>query len=81
MIRFFHWFNNLYPVWLVSLAIVAFFKPQTMLWFDKPWILWSLAASMLDVSGVLSASTISPASDVTAAAKTIIPLGTFAVTC
>ena len=47
MQRFFNWFNNLYPVWLVSLAIVAFFKPQTMLWFDKPWILWSLAASML----------------------------------
>ena len=36
MSRFFNWFNNLYPVWLVSLAVVAFFKPQTMLWFDKP---------------------------------------------
>lgn len=41
----------------------------------------ALAASMIDVSGVLSATTVSPASDVTASAKTIIPLGTFAVTC
>lgn len=54
MQRFFNWFNNLYPVWLVSLAIVAFFKPQTMLWFDKPWILWSLAASMLGMGLTLS---------------------------
>lgn len=54
MQRFFNWFNNLYPVWLVSLAVIAFFKPQTMLWFDKPWILWSLAASMLGMGLTLS---------------------------
>lgn len=54
MQRFFNWFNNLYPVWLVSLATVAFFWPRTMLWFDKPWILWSLAASMLGMGLTLS---------------------------
>ncbi|MDB6003037.1 MAG: Bile acid transporter family protein [Prosthecobacter sp.] len=54
MIRFFNWFNNLYPVWLVSLATLAFFKPETMLWFDKPWIFWSLAASMLGMGLTLS---------------------------
>lgn len=54
MTRFFNWFNNLYPVWLVSLATIAFFKPQTMLWFDKPWIFWSLAASMLGMGLTLS---------------------------
>lgn len=54
MKRFFDWFNNLYPVWLVSLAVLAFFKPQTMLWFDKPWIFWSLAASMLGMGLTLS---------------------------
>lgn len=47
MKRFFEIFNNLYTVWLVGLALVAYWKPATMLWFDKPWILWSLAASML----------------------------------
>jgi len=47
MKRFFDGFNNLYPIWLVSLATIAFFWPQTMLWFDKPWIFWALAASML----------------------------------
>jgi len=36
MIRFLNGFNNLYPVWLVSLAAIAFYKPQTMLWFDTP---------------------------------------------
>ncbi len=54
MSRFLHWFNNLYPVWLVSLAVIAFFRPQTMLWFDKPWIFWSLAASMLGMGLTLS---------------------------
>lgn len=54
MIRFINWFNNLYPVWLVTLAVIAFFKPQTMLWFDKPWIFWSLAASMLGMGLTLS---------------------------
>lgn len=47
MKRFFDWFNNLYTVWLVGLSVVAFIWPQTMLWFDKPWIFWALAASML----------------------------------
>jgi BASS family bile acid:Na+ symporter len=54
MIRFVQWFNNLYPVWLVTLAVIAFFKPATMLWFDKPWIFWSLAASMLGMGLTLS---------------------------
>jgi BASS family bile acid:Na+ symporter len=54
MKRFLDWFNNLYPVWLVSLAILAFYQPQTMLWFDKPWIFWSLAASMLGMGLTLS---------------------------
>ncbi len=47
MKSFFTWFNSFYTVWLVGLAIVAFLWPPTMLWFDKPWIFWSLAASML----------------------------------
>jgi BASS family bile acid:Na+ symporter len=54
MQRFFNWFNNLYPVWLVSLAVISFFKPEVMLWFDKPWILGSLAASMLGMGLTLS---------------------------
>lgn len=54
MKRFFDWFNNLYPVWLVSLAVIAFFKPQTMLWFNSDWVFWSLAASMLGMGLTLS---------------------------
>ena len=54
MQRFLTWFNNLYSVWLVGLAVVAFFWPQTMLWFDRPWIFWSLAASMLGMGLTLS---------------------------
>lgn len=54
MKRFFNWFNNLYPVWLVGLAVIAFLEPQTMRWFDKPWIFWSLAASMLGMGLTLN---------------------------
>lgn len=54
MKRFFDWFNNLYPVWLVTLAVIAFYKPETMLWFDSDWVFWSLAASMLGMGLTLS---------------------------
>jgi len=54
MKSFFDWFNNLYPVWLVGLATIAFFFPQTMLWFGKEWIFCSLAASMLGMGLTLS---------------------------
>jgi BASS family bile acid:Na+ symporter len=54
MKRFTDWFNNLYPVWLVSLAVIAFFKPPAMLWFDSNWVFWSLAASMLAMGLTLS---------------------------
>ena len=54
MKRFFDWFNNLYPVWLVTLAIIAFFKPPVMLWFNSDWVFWSLAASMLGMGLTLS---------------------------
>lgn len=47
MQRYLNWFTTLYPVWLVGLSVIAFLKPESMLWFDKNWIFWSLAASML----------------------------------
>jgi uncharacterized membrane protein len=46
MKRFFDGFNNLYLVWLVGLSVIAYLRPETMLWFGKDWIFWSLAASM-----------------------------------
>ena len=54
MKRFFDWFNNLYPVWLVSLAVLAYYNPETMIWFDSDWVFWSLAASMLGMGLTLS---------------------------
>ncbi len=54
MARFFQWFNNLYPVWLLSLSTLAFIHPPVMLWFGKQWIFWSLAASMLGMGLTLS---------------------------
>ncbi len=54
MQRFLNWFNNLYPFWLVGLAVIAFIWPQTMLWFTGPWIFWSLAFSMLGMGLTLS---------------------------
>lgn len=47
-------FNNLYPVWLVSVAVMAFFKPSLMLWFNANWVFWSLATSMLGMGLTLS---------------------------
>ncbi|MCA9035970.1 MAG: bile acid:sodium symporter family protein [Planctomycetaceae bacterium] len=49
-----HRFNRLYLLWLLLLSTVAFVRPATMIWFDKPWIFWSLAASMLGMGLTLS---------------------------
>mgnify|MGYP006278241567 CR=1 FL=1 len=54
MSRLIQWFNNLYPIWLLSLSIAAFFHPPLMLWFDKQCIFWALAASMLGMGLTLS---------------------------
>ncbi len=47
-------FNNLYSFWVVALSVIAFIWPWTMIWFDKPWIFWSLAGSMLGMGLTLS---------------------------
>ena len=54
MKRMLDWINDLYPCWLVGLATIAFFWPQTMLWFTGPWIFWALALSMLGMGLTLS---------------------------
>lgn len=54
MTRFLAWFTNLYPVWLVGTAAIAFWKPDTMLWFSGQWIVWALSLSMLGMGFTLS---------------------------
>jgi BASS family bile acid:Na+ symporter len=54
MKRFFDGFNNLYLLWLVLLAAVAFYHPPVMLWFDADWVFWSLATSMLGMGLTLN---------------------------
>lgn len=54
MKRILDWVNDLYPVWLVTLAVISFIRPQTMLWFSGPWVTWSLALSMLGMGLTLS---------------------------
>lgn len=47
MQRFLLWFTNLYPVWLVATAVLAFIQPQSLAWFSGQWIVWALSISML----------------------------------
>lgn len=47
-------FTNLYPVWLVGTALLAFLRPETMLWFSGQWIVWALSISMLGMGFTLS---------------------------
>jgi BASS family bile acid:Na+ symporter len=53
MQRFLAWFTNLYPVWLVGTALLAFLRPETMLWFSGQWIVWALSISMLGMGFTL----------------------------
>lgn len=54
MTRLLAWFTNLYPIWLVCTAVLAFFNPGALLWFSGPWILGALAISMLGMGFTLS---------------------------
>ena len=54
MNRLLNWFTRLYPVWLVGTAVLAFVRPQTMLWFSGQWIVWALSVSMLGMGFTLS---------------------------
>lgn len=54
MQRFFSLLNNLYLVGLIGLSVIAFIRPSRILCFDKAWIVWSLAASILGMGLTLS---------------------------
>jgi bile acid:Na+ symporter, BASS family len=54
MQRFLAWFTNLYPVWLVGTAAIAYVKPESLLWFSGQWIVWALSISMLGMGFTLS---------------------------
>lgn len=54
MQKFLAWFTSLYPVWLVTTALIAFFYPHTLLWFSGQWIVWALSLSMLGMGFTLS---------------------------
>jgi len=41
------WFTNLYAVWVIGASILAFFMPESIAWFDGPWIRWALSTVML----------------------------------
>lgn len=49
-------FCSLYPVWLVSTAVLAFFRPDSLSWFSGQWIVWALSISMLGMGFTLSVS-------------------------
>lgn len=49
-------FCSLYPVWLVSTAVLAFFRPEVLSWFSGQWIVWALSISMLGMGFTLSVS-------------------------
>ena len=54
MKSFLTWFTNLYPIWLVGTATLAFLRPETLLWFSGNWIIWALGISMLGMGMTLS---------------------------
>lgn len=53
MQRFLNWFINRYPVWLVGTALLAFLRPESMLWFSGQWIVWALSFAMLGMGFTL----------------------------
>ena len=56
MQRFLAWFTDLYLLWLVGAAALAFFWPQSMLWFAGNWIVGALSITMLAMGFTLNLS-------------------------
>lgn len=49
-------FTGLYPVWLLSIAVIAFMWPSSMAWFSGQWIIWALTTVMLGMGLTLTTS-------------------------
>lgn len=47
-------FTNLYPVWLVSGALLSLALPYVFTWFTGPWITWALTIVMLGMGFTLT---------------------------
>lgn len=47
-------FTDLYPVWVISFAIIGLVKPEAMTWFSGPWVVWALSAVMLGMGFTLT---------------------------
>lgn len=47
-------FTGLYPVWLLSIAVIAFIWPASMAWFSGQWIIWALTTVMLGMGLTLT---------------------------
>ncbi|WAC20693.1 bile acid:sodium symporter family protein [Luteolibacter sp. SL250] len=47
-------FTDLYPVWVISFAVIGLVKPEAMTWFSGPWVVWALSAVMLGMGFTLT---------------------------
>jgi BASS family bile acid:Na+ symporter len=54
MQRFLTRFTNLYPVWLISGAVVGLCHPPAFSWFAGQWVVWALSLVMLGMGFTLT---------------------------
>lgn len=54
MYRFINWFTSLYPVWVLSFAVLGLLRPETLTWFSGPWVVWALTLVMLGMGFTLT---------------------------
>lgn len=47
-------FTDLYPIWVISFAIIGLVKPEAIIWFNGPWVVWALSAVMLGMGFTLT---------------------------
>src|SRR6218665_1190136 len=47
-------FTDLYPVWVISFAVIGLLKPEALTWFSGPWVVWALSAVMLGMGFTLT---------------------------
>jgi len=47
-------FTNLYPVWLISGALLGLFHPPALAWFSGDWLIWAFSIVMLSMGFTLT---------------------------
>jgi len=46
-------YTDLYPIWIIASSLLGLLKPEALIWFSGPWVVWALSLVMLGMGFTL----------------------------